>query len=550
MCLHPTEPAGVPAETSRVAWAAFPKGNAYLRIRDQVGVLYSDEAFAPLYSSRGQPAYAAWRLALVCLLQYVENLSDRQAAEAVRSRIDWKYLLGLQLTDPGFDYSVLCEFRTRLLKQSPERLLLERMLACLIEQGLCGKAARQRTDSTHVLAAIRQLNRIEMVAETLRHTLDILAQAAPGWLGSIAPLEWQSRYAARIDSWRLPRSQAQRREWAEHVGEDGKALLEALFSNEAPPWLRQLPAIELLRQVWLQQYQQKQGRLALRADKDLPPASLLIRSPHDPQARNGGKRGQYWTGYKVHLTESCDAGAPHLITHVYTQGATCSDTGALLPIQDALAQRDLLPKQHLVDAGYTSAHNLLQSQKRQVDLLGPLSCGTGGAPGRDARFFASHFQVDFSQERVTCPAGHTSVRWERERGRDGKEALKVYFAPKVCRACALRPQCTRSKKQVRTLRLYPKELYEPLQYARERQKSEAFAQAYKARAGVEGTLSEGVRCHGLRTCRYVGQKKAHLQQVLVAAAINLVRIGAWLDPKPVPKRPKSPFARLHLQTTT
>src|SRR4051795_5150162 len=155
MALQPRPIPPVPDDTARVARAAFPKGNPYLRLRDELGTVFSDHDFADLYPRRGQPALPPWRLSRVAVLQFRENLSDRQAADAVRARIDWKYLLGLELTDPGFDFSVLSEFRARLLAGDAEERLLERLLARCQALGLLKGRGRQRTDATHVLASVR-----------------------------------------------------------------------------------------------------------------------------------------------------------------------------------------------------------------------------------------------------------------------------------------------------------------------------------------------------------------------------------------------------------
>lgn len=163
MCLKPKLVPDIPEETFRVAKAAFPNGNIYMRMRDELGTFYQDEDFTPLFSNRGQPAYNPWRLALVSVMQYAENLSDREAADAVRARIDWKYALSLELTDSGFDYSILSEFRKRLLNGSMEQHLLDAMLVKFQEAGLLKQRGKQRTDSSHVIAAIRVLNRIETV---------------------------------------------------------------------------------------------------------------------------------------------------------------------------------------------------------------------------------------------------------------------------------------------------------------------------------------------------------------------------------------------------
>ncbi len=204
MSLQPGPVPPVPAETARVARAAFPKGTAFMRMRDEFGAIYEDAAFAPLFPARGQPAEAPWRLALVTVFQFAEDLSDRQAADAVRGRIDWKYALSLDLVDPGFDASVLSEFRTRLLAGGVGELLLDTLLAAFRQRGLLKARGRQRTDSTHVLAAVRALNRLELVAETMRHALEVLAAVAPAWLRGHAAAEWGARYGRRAEEGRLP----------------------------------------------------------------------------------------------------------------------------------------------------------------------------------------------------------------------------------------------------------------------------------------------------------------------------------------------------------
>jgi transposase len=155
-----------------------------VEVRDALGALYSDEAFADLFPVRGQPAEAPWRLALVTVLQAVESLPDRQAAGALRSRMDWKYALSLELSDPGFDPTVLSEFRSRLVQGGATQLLLDVLLDQCAARGWLKARGRQRTDSTHVLAAARALNRLACVGETLRHALNVLAEVVPDWLRS------------------------------------------------------------------------------------------------------------------------------------------------------------------------------------------------------------------------------------------------------------------------------------------------------------------------------------------------------------------------------
>jgi transposase len=229
MSLRPAEIAPVPATTVQVAVAAFPKGCPAMRMRDELGAVYDDRMFASLYPARGRPAHSPWRLALVTVLQFTEGLSDRRAADAVRGRIDWKYALGLELTDPGFDFSVLCEFRTRLVVGRLEQALLDAMLARLRERGLLKARGRQRTDSTHVLAAVRAVNRLESVGETLRAALNALATVAPDWLRQHADAEWPDRYGRPFEEWRLPKGEGPRKVLGEQIGRDGHRLLAAAY---------------------------------------------------------------------------------------------------------------------------------------------------------------------------------------------------------------------------------------------------------------------------------------------------------------------------------
>ena len=243
--------APVPSETARVARAAFPAGHRYLQLANELGTLFTDALFASLYPALGQPALPPWRLALVTMLQFAEGLSDRQAAEAVRSRLDWNYVLRLELTDSGFTQrvpaSVLSEFRTRLLRGDAAYLLFDHLLTWCRDHGLLVAGGRQRSDSTHILALVRALNRIELVGETLRDTLNRLAVVAPDWLLTICPPQWVERYARRAEDDRLPSKQAARNDLAVQIGQDGFLLLSAIYDKTAPCWLRELPAVDILR---------------------------------------------------------------------------------------------------------------------------------------------------------------------------------------------------------------------------------------------------------------------------------------------------------------
>jgi transposase len=315
----------------------------------------------------------------VVALHYVEGLTDRQAAEAVRGRIDWKYALGLELSDPGIDAWVLSEFRERLVAGQAETLLLDVLLERCKQRGWLKAGGKQRTDSTHVLARVRSLSNLECVGETLRATLDDVALLAPDWLASQINPEWFERYSHRVENYRLPKAESQRTALAEQIGADGVHLLAAMEQADAPLGLKGLESVQVLRQVWQQYYDLSKGRAKWRAGPQADEQEGVLRSPYDLEARTGKKRETVWLGYKVHLTQTCDAESPetpevpHLIVQVQTTVANVQDVEVTATIQQELAQTDLLPQDQIVDTGYVDADLLVSSQQDYgIKLVGPV----------------------------------------------------------------------------------------------------------------------------------------------------------------------------------
>jgi transposase len=534
----------IPEETARVAQAAFPKGNLYLKLRDELGPLYTDSQFAGLFAKRGRPAEAPGRLALVTVFQFMEGLTDRQAADAVRSRIDWKYALALELTDAGFDFSILGDFRARLIDGEAEQQLLDNLLVRFKECGWLKARGRQRTDSTHVLAAVRALNRLECVGETLRHTLNCLAEVAPEWVQAHVPAAWYERYAARFEQFRLPKTEPERHALALTIGADGHQLLTAVYSPDAPSELRQ-PAVDILRQVWIQHYYWQDDQLHWREEGNLPPGERLIQSPYDPEARYSRKRQTEWKGYKVHITETCDDDQPHLITHVETTPATTPDSALPDTIHTALADQGLLPREHLLDAGYVDAGQIVTSQDQHgVEIVGPVLADTSWQARAREGFEVACFTLDWEHQTATCPQGRVSRTWAEQLDAYDNPIVYIRFARVDCLACPSRAQCTRGPDNPRTLKLRQRVEHETLQRARQQQTTPEFKQRYAARAGIEGTLSQGTRAFELRQARYIGLVKTHLQHVITAVAINLKRIVDWLCEMPRAATRTSAFAAL------
>jgi len=529
--LRPIAIPEIPAETARVARAAFPKGATFMRLRDELGVFLTDQDFTELYPSRGQPAAAPWRLMLISVMQYAENLTDRQAADAVRGHLAWKYALSLELEDSGIDASVLCEFRARLLAVPEPLNWLDRLLSLCFERGLLQRHGKQRTDSTHVLAAIRVLNRLELITECVRAALNALAVLAPDWLRNNAPLEWYERYGHRAENYRMPKSDRAKQVYADQIGVDGQTLLTLLQAPEAPEGGLHLDEVQTLQRCWQRQFIPEGLGIRFRLRTELvKDRAIQVESPYDPAARYSTKRGREWRGYKVHVSETCDDDLPRLVTHVATTTAEVQDAPLGQQIQASLFQRDLQPKEHWVDAGYNAAELIVQAREQHgTEMIGPVRPNTSRASRDEQAFTLRDFRIDWGQQKAVCPQEVESEYWRPTKRTTGQPIIIVTFSQKTCFQCAVRKKCVTSEMRPKSLTFQPQAQQEALHAARDAMNDPDAQRRYQRRAGIEATLSQGVRAFGLRHCRYRGLEKTRLQHVLTALAINVVRICAWLD---------------------
>jgi transposase len=299
-----------------------------------------------------------------------------------------KYALSLKLDDPGFDASVLSEFRGRLLEGGSERLLFEHLLDRFREMGLVKARGKQRTDSTRILAVVRGLNRLELVGETMRHALDVLSAVAPEWLQEHVRPEWTQRYVCRLDDEKLPKSKEARLQEGERIGADGHELLDGLLSEDAPRWLREVPAVETLQRVWVQNFVHDQkGNVRWRtAEEGIPPSRDFLGSPIDLDCRYARKFTTSWVGYRVHITETCEEDLPNIITDVQSTPATVANGDATPLIHETLKDRGLLPETQFVDTGYLDAELLAESKKNYGGRsLRPYQAGLQVASSREDR---------------------------------------------------------------------------------------------------------------------------------------------------------------------
>ncbi len=545
--LRPVRPEEIPQATADLARKVHRSGTAEMRVREALGPLFADEdftagAFAGMYPGLGRPGLSPALLAMVTVLQFKANLSDREAAEAARDRISWKYALGVELDYDGFDASVLSEFRTRLAADGRADALLDMVLDVLKEAGLLRARGRARTDSTHVIAAVRQLNRTETVGEGLRVALEEIAAVSPGFIVPLLDVGWHERYGHRFETARLlgrGSSKTSIATLAGQVGADGAALLARIDADRAAGWINLLPSVQVLRVLWEQQFTTSPGgALVLKDAADLAPSAERLHSVHDPEARystkgRGGDDDLEWIGTKCHLTESADDDLPHLITDVHATAATDPDVTATTPIQDKLANRGLAPAQHLMDAGYPSAANIAASAAAGIALIAPVTVLTG-RNAKAGTFTASDFAVDWDTGQATCPAGALS----RSMRPDARGLVTFRFRVRDCRPCPLRAGCTKAVNPDlgRSITVHPEPVHTARMNMIRDQDSATWQQTYNARAGIESTISQAVRGPGLRHARYHGLAKAHLQNVLSGIAINICRLGDHYAPRPKPPR--------------
>ena len=489
-----------------------------------------------------------------------------------------------------FDHTVLAEFRARVADGGLEQVALDALLAKLAAGGLVKAGGKQRTDSTHVVAAVAALNRLELAGESVRAAVEALAAAHPDWLAQrVCVADWNRRYGIPVTSWRPPQSEARREELAIAYARDGYALLEAVYDRSAPPWLRQVPAVDVLRRVLVQNYTRTitaGGREVIKRREEepggdgLPPGHARIASPYDTGARWGVKREEFWLGYKLHVTGTCDdppctcslasmagqaaAGSagegarerehdqgcahlafPNLITHAATTDATVTDHQMTTAICGDLARKNLAPGRGYLDSGYLSAAVVVSALSTWgIALIGPLLAGTSAQARAGAGYARADFTVDYDAKTVTCPQGKTSASWTPCAQR-GKDAIVATFSPSDCGPCPARSLCTTSGKKRRQLTVLPRDLAEAQAAARAAEKTIPFQAGYARRAGVEGTMHQAAS-HGARRARYRGLPKTRLDHVYMAVALNLLRLEAYWTGTPLDRRRTSHLARLEL----
>lgn len=511
----------IPVDTAQVGRAILAEHDPYRLVGDGVNEFLRLEEFASLYSKLGRGAVCPIILSLVTVFQFLENLPDREAARRAVTGIDCKYALHVPLTWRGFHFSDLSNFRQRLLEHGAERLVFDKVVAWVQSLGFAKRHGKQRSDSSHIVACIERLSRLELAWETLRVASRAIQATAPSWYGQTIPLVFHEAYAERQSDWRLSKKEVGVE--MEKAGGDGFWLLDRL-DESAPRQVLDLTEVHTLRIVWQQQFERSpdDGQSSVRQ----PPikGKDVVQSPHEPEARWAEKRGQPWVGYKLQVTETVEdkEAEARFITDIDVSAANDGDSEMLDEIQERLIGRGLKPDEHFVDRGYVSGPNLAHSAGRGIELVGPALADTSPKP---QGYKQGDFDIDFEACQATCPQGRTAEAWRPYRERDGGIRIEVIFGSQ-CHDCPARDPCAPGKKG-RKLSLSP--FYHYLYQRRAEQETETFKERMKQRAAIEGTVSELTRKHGARRARYRGQAKVRLQMLFTGTAANLKRLARAME---------------------
>jgi len=509
------ERSDVPAAVrERAAFFVFFSQTIYPNLEEQRPAL--DALYCP---TNGRPAEDPVLLLGVLLLQFVERLPDRQAAEAVCYDTRWRLALHLTEADGGFDPSLLPRFRQRLLTGGQERLAFDAILELLVAQGWVPRRSRQRLDSTHVCGLLSAMSRLECIRETLRLALQELE--SQGSLPEFCAPLWDRYVESKLDH----RSSAEAlKAKTRQAGEDARILLA--WSRQQGPAVVERPQMRLLARVFAENYEIDETGVCQQT-RSQPTGA--VHNPHEPEAQWSSKsttRDKSWVGYKTQVAETVQE-EPRLpeeptkgfITAMVTQNASESDKPGMTEVFDEQAEQGLeAPPVLYVDGAYVHAEALHEAQTQGRELRGPAPA----SPDRGQGFPVDQFDVHVEERYAVCPAGQTSSNCSRlQEEKTGKVAYRMEWNRAVCQACPLRGQCLGKQQTHRTIAVG--QWHSLLQARRREMQTEAFKKDMHHRNGIEGTQSELVRAYGLRRARYRGLAKVRLQNYFIGAACNIRR---------------------------
>ncbi|RPJ51170.1 MAG: IS1182 family transposase [Acidobacteria bacterium] len=514
-----------------VADGLFEPGSPYRVFREEVlpALRHARPKLEVLYCpENGRPALDPVLMAGVTILQFMEKAPDRKAVEQVKLNLGWKYALDLEWEDTGFHPTSLVVFRDRLLDGEAERIGLDAVLNRLVDKGLVRKRSKQRIDSTHVLANVSKMSRLEATREAMGVCLEDLCKQNPEGLPEAWP-SWIERYCETEVDYGQLQEPARMIEKLRQAGEDMAALWAWL---ETQPELKERDKAKLLKRMFDEQFELQEGKLEVRRVQ----LAGCMQNPHDPEAQWSSKdpsKKSQWVGYKAQVLETVgeapgEGGQPtgQFITELTTTEAVASDLAGMKTALEAQQQVGLEMPTHLyADAAYVNGPELAQASEEGRELIGPVK---SSPQSKGELYPVESFDIHLAEGFGTCPAGCRSTSCSRVENYDRGQPMYRLRWGSQCRDCPLADKCV-GKGSIRDVVVTPN--HDHLQKRRREMGSEDFQREARKRNAIEGTISELVRGYGLRKTRYRGLAKTRLANYFIAAACNIRRWAqqiAWL----------------------
>jgi len=470
-------------------------------------------------ADNGRPAEEPVRMLAALILQFMERMPDRQAAEACSFDLRWKLALGMDADEPAFHPTSLVKFRERLLAHGLERLGFESVLEQMSAAGYFAKRNRQRLDSTHIIGLVSHMSRLDCVREAFRLALEELAQNEKLPRPSTWGLWWERYVESRID---YKSSGEIIQQKIIQAGTDARDALS--WIKELSPENRHGEAVIVLIRVFEDNFEVSAGGVV---EKLSTLRTGAVQNPHNPDAQWSTKsamKGRGWVGHKVQVAETVEAEprrtnepTKSVITSIVTQSATESDKAGMAAVLKEQEQLGIAkPETLYTDAAYISGPSIAKAEEEGRELMGP----TMVSPDRGV-YTAEAFRVDVERRYAVCPAGKRSTQCARMKaGKTGRITYRFEWCG-CCQACTLKVQCLHRGERDRMLRVNEHHTY--LQARRQLMHTKEFKNDMCHRNGIEGTQSELVRGYGLRHARYRGSSKVRLQNYFIGAACNLKR---------------------------
>jgi len=478
---------------------------------------YKDEDFAECYSTKGRHAIPPAFLACVTLLQFRENLSDPEAAEACVRRLDWKIALHLPIRqNVSFDSSRLCYFRRRLKENDKMSLIFDKVVQLAQEKGFIKRRTKQRIDATHIISHVNRIATTDLLFRAVKCVVEEIEEKDPDYYEKEIPEYMKERYGGRFSSFGL--SKEKRGEKQAEIVEDGlyiKSLLEQVLSEK----LNELKQLAIMETIFSENVKittkEIEDKVFVEVEEIQTPKQTVF-DPRDPSIKLGIKGKKSWVGSKCHVVETAEKGKINFITDMIYQRSNEDDSRIHERVKEGNEQKGLHPEKLYADTNYINGTAIGDYRKNGQELMGYIQ---GDSSKKPEAFKVQRFDIDIDGLKAFCPAGKESFK-----GKVNKDGvIRISFSTSTCKNCTFFKGCVgANKRKARRLTLSPG--YEFLRERRGIQETEAFRKEMKVRAQVEGTISEGVRFFGLRRAKYKGEDGHKLQFYMTGAALNVKRL--------------------------